>query len=132
MMRSTDMSSHREAPGISSSTVFSEVSALAALQMPTSLFAEHAHEHAHHETSGSEDLHVNLNITDLYAFQKPGDANTSVLMMNVNPMPPKLADAFDPQAIYEFRIDSNGDAIADIAFRITFSPFANGQQSATV
>jgi hypothetical protein len=122
------MSSHREAPSISSGTAFSAVSALAALEMPTSLFEEHSH----NESSAEDDLHVNLNITDLYAFQKPNDVHKSILIMNVNPMPPKLADAFDPQAIYEFRIDSNGDAVADIAFRITFSPFTNGEQTAIV
>src|SRR5579862_3373325 len=79
-----------------------------------------------------EEWHVNLNITDFYVFQKPGDASKTILIMNVNPMPPKLADSFDPAAVYEFRVDTNDDAIADIAFRVTFSPYQNGQQMATV
>jgi len=84
------------------------------------------------DTPTAEMWHVNLNITDLYAFQKPGDAHKTILMMNVNPMPPRLSAAFDPTAVYEFRIDTNGDAIADIAFRVTFSSYVNGQQTATV
>ena len=79
-----------------------------------------------------DNWHTNLNITDLYVFRKPGDEHKSILIMNVNPMPPKLADAFDPTALYEFRIDTNGDAVADIAFRVTFSDFENGKQTATV
>jgi Domain of unknown function (DUF4331) len=83
-------------------------------------------------TPAPEEWHVNLNITDFYAFQKPGDASKTVLIMNVNPMPPKLADSFDSEAVYEFMIDTNDDAVADIAFRVTFSPYNNGHQSATV
>jgi hypothetical protein len=123
------MSSHREAPSISSLSAFAGVPTLADLQI-SSIFAFDKFEHL--DASAAGDLHVNLNITDLYAFQKPGDALKTILIMNVNPMPPKLANAFDSTAVYEFRIDTNGDAVADIAFRVTFSAFENGQQTATV
>jgi hypothetical protein len=123
------MSSHREAPSVGKLTALSGVPTLAALQIG-SLFA--FDELVRLDASTTEMWHVNLNITDLYAFLKPGDAHKTIFIMNVNPMPPKLADAFDPTAIYEFRIDTNGDAIADIAFRVTFSPYVNGQQTSTV
>ncbi len=123
------MSSHREAPSVGNLTALAGVPTLAALQMG-GMFAFEAL--AHSDVATAVDWHVNLNITDLYAFQKPGNAQKTILIMNVNPMPPRLADAFDPTAIYEFRIDTNGDAIADIAFRVTFSAYANGQQTATV
>jgi hypothetical protein len=71
-------------------------------------------------------------ITDVYIFQKPGDANKSVVIMNVNPLAPTLATTFDPTAIYELKVDTNGDAVAEIAFRITFSQPQNGAQKATV
>jgi hypothetical protein len=80
----------------------------------------------------AQEWHVNLNITDFYVFPKPGDARKTILIMNVNPMPPKLADSFDPSAVYEFRIDTNDDAVADIAFRVTFSSYENGHQAGTV
>jgi len=74
-----------------------------------------------------------LDITDLYAFQKPGEPSKSILIMNVNPFAPTMADSFDPQTLYEIKIDTNGDAVADIAFRFSFSPIeADGTQSATV
>ncbi len=123
------MSSHREAPSISGLTAFTGLPTLAALQVG-SAFALDALEQLAVPTA--EEWHVNLNITDFYAFQKPGDAHKTVLIMNVNPMPPKLADSFDPAAVYEFRVDTDGDAVADIAFRITFSAYENGQQMATV
>ena len=123
------MSSHREAPAISSLTAFSGVPTLTDLQMGGLLAFD---ELTQLDTSTTNNWHTNLNITDLYVFRKPGDEHKSILIMNVNPMPPKLADAFDPTALYEFRIDTNGDAVADIAFRVTFSDFENGKQTATV
>ena len=59
-----------------------------------------------------------LDFTDLYAFPKPGNASKSILVMNVHPSavvnPPGLttAEPFAPEALYEFRIDTNGDAVA--------------------
>jgi len=71
-------------------------------------------------------------ITDLYIFQKPGEPAKSILILNVNPTAPTLATSFDPQASYEFKIDTNADTRAEIAFHVMFSPSGAGQQSATV
>lgn len=71
-------------------------------------------------------------ITDVYAFLKPGDASRSVLVLNVNPLAPALAASFNSEAIYMINIDTDGDAIADRSFRIGFSEFAGGVQTATV
>jgi hypothetical protein len=79
-----------------------------------------------------------LDFTDLYAFPKPGDAGKSILIMNVhpsvsvNPPGPTTAEAFAPEALYELKIDTDGDAIADIAYRIRFSASAGGTQTATL
>lgn len=80
----------------------------------------------------SPGMNARIDITDIYAFQKPGDANKSILIMNVNPLAPTLATEFDPNAVYELKIDTNGDAVADIAFRITFSDVHHNEQFATV
>jgi len=123
------MSSHREAPAISNLSAFAGLPTLAALQVGGAIALDTLEQLG---ATATEEWHVNLNITDFYVFQKPGDARKTILIMNVNPMPPKLADSFDPAAVYEFRIDTNGDAVADIAFRVTFSPYENGHQTATV
>ncbi len=125
------MSSHREAPAISGLTTLSGIPTLADLQTAGMVALEEL-THQDVSTDITIDWHTNLNITDLYVFRKPGDERKTILMMNVNPMPPKLADAFDSTALYEFRIDTNGDAVADISFRITFSEFEHGKQVATV
>ena len=81
---------------------------------------------------------VRLDLTDLYAFPKPGAVGKSILIMNVhpsvgiNPPGPTTTEPFAPEAVYEFRIDTNGDAVADIAYRVRFSPYEAGGQTATL
>ncbi|HEX6655899.1 MAG TPA: DUF4331 family protein, partial [Candidatus Limnocylindria bacterium] len=71
-------------------------------------------------------------ITDLYVFQKPGDPRKSILVMDINPHSPMTADAVDPESVYEFGVDTDADAVIDIAFRVRFSPAVSNSQSASV
>ena len=72
-------------------------------------------------------------ITDVYAFRKPGDElHKSILVLNVNPLAPALASFFNSGAIYMINIDTDGDAVADRSFRIRFSDVVDGAQTATV
>src|SRR5258705_8170471 len=84
-----------------------------------------------------------LDLTDLYAFPKPGDADKSILIMNVhpsvrdfldheNPLWPTTAEPFATEALYELKIDTDGDAVADIAYRVRFSSSRRGAQTATL
>src|SRR5256886_11008158 len=50
----------------------------------------------------------------------------------MNPAGSTTREPFAPKALYELRIDTNGDAVADIAYRVRFSSFADGPQTATV
>jgi hypothetical protein len=75
-----------------------------------------------------------LDFTDLYAFPKPGDASKSILIVDahpsvgVNPPGPTSAVAFATEAIYELRIDTNGDNVADIAYRVSFKSAEGGRR----
>src|SRR5215510_3797496 len=79
-----------------------------------------------------------LDLTDLYAFPKPGDASKSILIMNVhpsavvNPPGPTTDEPFAPEALYELRIDTDGDAVANIAYRVRFSSIEGRAQTATL
>ena len=59
-----------------------------------------------------------LDLTDLYAFPKPSEADKSILIMNVhpsavvNPVGSTTREPFAPKALYELKIDTNGDAVA--------------------
>ena len=71
-------------------------------------------------------------------FPKPGDAGKSILIMNVhpsageNPPGPTTSEPFAPEALYELKIDTDGDSVADIAYRVRFSAFEGGAQIAIV
>jgi hypothetical protein len=84
----------------------------------------------HH--NDAPDLDPRTDITDLYIFQNLGDPTKSILILNVNPEAPTRANAFDPQASYEFKIDTNGDFEAEIAFHVLFTNINNGEQTASV
>jgi len=79
-----------------------------------------------------------LDFTDLYAFPKPGEADKSILIMNVhpsasvNPPGPTIGDPFAPEALYELKIDTDGDAVANIAYRVRFSASAGDKLIATL
>jgi hypothetical protein len=79
-----------------------------------------------------------LDYTDLYAFPKPGDNNKSIVIMNfhpsfgVNPMGPTTGEPFATDALYELKIDTDNDAIANIAYRVRFSSSMGGGQTATL
>src|SRR3981081_2866532 len=79
-----------------------------------------------------------LDLTDVYAFPKPGDAGKSILIMNVHPSasvnPPRLTahEPSAPAALYSRKIDTDGDAVADIAYRVRFSASEVGTLTATL
>jgi len=58
-----------------------------------------------------------LDLTDLYAFPKPGEAGKSILIMNVHPSVglspagPTTEVPFATEAVYELKIDTDGDFI---------------------
>src|SRR5829696_7059528 len=95
-----------------------------------------------HHYSGPDFTHphddARLDFCDLFAFPKPEDSSRSILIMDVhpsvsvNPEGPTSAEPFAPEAIYELKVDTDRDAVAEIAYRVLFSPSENGAQSATV
>jgi hypothetical protein len=88
---------------------------------------------------------IGTDLTDIYAFQSPADASKTVLIMNVNGLttgdlanPPGPDRAFgtkvplvhgNPNVSYNFRVDSNGDAMPDVTIEVRFGkPDSDGAQ----
>jgi hypothetical protein len=76
-----------------------------------------------------------VDITDVYAW-RTGSATTT-LALNVNPLT-SPADSkgarFRQSALYEIKVDTNGDAAADIAYRVKFANlhrFSDGTNNQT-
>src|SRR5260221_474017 len=76
-----------------------------------------------------------LDFTDLFAFPKPGDPNKSILILDVHPSVgvtppgPTTAEPFAPEALYEIKIDTDGDAIADSAYQVRVTSRGGGVQA---
>jgi Domain of unknown function (DUF4331) len=79
-----------------------------------------------------------LDLTDLFAFPKPGDPDKSILIMDfhpsvgIDPPGPTTSEPFAPEARYELKVDTDGDAVANISYEFRFSSLAGGEQSATL
>ncbi|HMG36283.1 MAG TPA: DUF4331 family protein [Blastocatellia bacterium] len=79
-----------------------------------------------------------LDMTDLYVFAKPGDSQKSVIILNVhmsmgvNPLRLTTREPFAPGALYEIKVDTDGDAIADLCYSVEFAASKDGTQTATV
>jgi len=77
-----------------------------------------------------------LDITDFYAFPKPNDPGKSIIILDVhpsysvNPPGPTSTEPFAPGALYEVKVDTNGDAVADICYSVQFSSSGDGKQTA--
>jgi hypothetical protein len=77
-----------------------------------------------------------LDMTDLYAFLKKGDAGKSIIVLNVHPSfrldspEPTTSEPFKPGALYEFKIDINGDALADLGCSLQFAVRIFGRREA--
>lgn len=75
---------------------------------------------SHHLDSPLARQDIRLDITDLYVFR--GEIGT-VFVINVchsiaGPVP---VPGYHPEGMYEFKIDSDGDAVEDVTYRITFA-----------
>lgn len=67
-------------------------------------------------------------INDIYAFQSPSNPDNTVLIMTVNPLAGILNDvSFDPRANYDFNVDTDRDAIAELVLRLKFSAVGKGR-----
>jgi hypothetical protein len=77
-------------------------------------------------------------MTDLYAFPKPGDPDKSIIVLNVHPSfelsspKPTTSVPFKPGALYELKIDTDGDVVADLTYSVQLASSGEGKQTATV
>lgn len=80
---------------------------------------------SHHQDSAAAKQDPRLDISDVYVFK--GQTGT-VFVMNTNPL--SADKGFHPEALYEFHIDTDGDAVQDLTFRMSFrTPGPDGRQA---
>lgn len=82
-----------------------------------------------HQDTPEVELSPRMDINDIYAFPA-ADANNIVLVMTTSsPLTPAQSNtaAFDPDLLYQLKIDNSGDAVEDLVIQFT----ANGTDAAT-
>jgi hypothetical protein len=74
-------------------------------------------------------------LTDVFVFPSPTNANNVVLVMNAHPLitPANTASTvFDPNVLYQFKIDNNGDFREDLVIQAKFSGTTPATQTAKI
>ena len=74
-------------------------------------------------------------ITDVYAFRSPTNADNLVVALNVNPLsvPGDTARVFASDVSYQIHVDNTGDLVADATVTVTFStPDSDGTQTFSI
>ena len=85
-----------------------------------------------HQDTPFVELNPKTDMTDVYAF--PGGAGRIVLAMDTRAFltPAQATDpaeaSFDPNLLYQFKIDTDGDAKEDKVIQVTFTGEGAGQQ----
>jgi uncharacterized protein DUF4331 len=99
------------------------------------LFGAHPATAADHLDAPTVSADRRVDISDFYAFRGAGSGHT-VLVMDVNALSTPADTAglrFAPDALYQFHIDTDGDALEDLALQVTFGrAHPDGSQPVTV
>jgi hypothetical protein len=82
---------------------------------------------SHHLDSPLARQDPRLDISDVYLFR--GTRGT-VFVLNANPLSGE--GGFHPEGLYEFRIDTDGDDVENLTFRLAFGPRVGDVQSYTL
>src|SRR5262245_55484777 len=93
------------------------IAGAAALALGAGVIATVAIQAADHRDSTLLTNNPEVDINDVYAFVSPANPNNVVLAMTVDPFIPPTENGthfFEPNAIYQFKIDNTGDAVEDL------------------
>lgn len=105
------------------------VAAAAAMVTPFALMrAAHGSDHADTPDNAAN---PGQDLADVYCFPSPSDASKVVLVMDVSPLitPAEInTRRFDPNVLYQFKIDNTGDAVEDLVIQARFKGSGDNQK----
>jgi hypothetical protein len=76
-----------------------------------------------HQDTPEVELNQRMDINDLYAFPGASAGRIALVLTTASPITPAQAQAgffFDPNLLYQIKIDNTGDGIEDLVFQVTF------------
>jgi hypothetical protein len=104
--------------------------AIAALAGGLFIYTAHPVLGSDHQDSFTVTNRPGADITDVFVYQAPDNANNVVLQMDVFPLIPHsalAADALDPAVLYQFKIDTSGDGVEDLVLQLQPTVAGTGQ-----
>jgi hypothetical protein len=84
-----------------------------------------------HQDTPEVELSPRMDINDVYAFPSPSNPDRIVLVLTTSsPITPAQAASatFDPNLLYQLKIDNTGDAVEDRVIQITFRGTGSDQR----
>ncbi len=74
-----------------------------------------------HQDTPEVELNPRMDINDVYAFPGSAADRITLVMTTSSPIIGTPTTFFDPNLLYQIKIDNNGDAVEDLVFQITAS-----------
>ena len=75
-----------------------------------------------HQDTPEVELHPRLDINDVYAFPGSNPDRIALVLTTSSPLTPaaSVGATFDPDILYQIKIDNTGDGVEDLVFQFTF------------
>jgi Domain of unknown function (DUF4331) len=83
-----------------------------------------------HQDTPEVELSPRLDINDVYAFPGSSEDRIALVVTTQSPITPAgtAAARFDPNALYQIKIDNTGDAVEDLVIQFQFDDVSGGGQ----
>lgn len=83
-----------------------------------------------HQDTPEVELSPRLDINDVFAFPGSTEDRIAIVVTTQSPITPAgtAAARFDPNALYQIKIDNTGDAVEDLVLQFQFDDLAGGVQ----
>jgi hypothetical protein len=106
------------------------VAAIALLGGASAFVAQQLRASDHMDTPEVE-LNPRMDINDVYAFPGSSADRITLVMTTSSPIAGQSA-SFDPNLLYQFKIDNSGDAVEDLVLQLTFDEGTGSAQKFTL
>jgi hypothetical protein len=84
-----------------------------------------------HQDTPEVELNPRMDINDVYVFPGSSADRVTLVMTTSSPIAGQAA-SFDPNLLYQIKIDNTGDAVEDLVLQITFNTGSGSAQSVKV
>jgi hypothetical protein len=83
-----------------------------------------------HQDTPEVELSPRLDINDVYAFPGSSPSRIALLVTTSSPLTPAASTGatFDPDILYQIKVDNTGDAVEDLVLQFTFTGTGSAQQ----